>query len=287
MSCRERVRVTRRYRDSRRRGGQYSRLRYDAGAFPTPTQRRPVLGAVGDPRSLDALTHELRTPLAVMKVTVDLLKEFPSLETHEVQLLLTHLECATLWVNALLQNRAAWETLQTSQVELPLTRLRLSSCLKSPLDLVQPLLNRKQQIVQVHLHTDQDWVCANRQAIEQVIVNLLVNAAKYGPRGDVIDIVVSAYLSWVEMRVTDHGAGVAEGEQEHVFQPYVRGAAGRQDGSGLGLGLAIVKHLVEVCAGRVGVESRLGEITSFWIRLPLVSEACGDQTGRTSFQLSA
>jgi two-component system OmpR family sensor kinase len=107
--------------------------------------------------------------------------------------------------------------------------------------------------------------------IEQVLVNLLINASRYS--GPDTEIVISARPlgSRVRIEVRDEGPGVVAEERERIFDRYARGSSAQRTGnSGLGLGLHIVKTLVELHGGEVGVESEPGQGARFWFCLPAV-----------------
>jgi signal transduction histidine kinase len=100
----------------------------------------------------------------------------------------------------------------------------------------------------------------------QVVVNLLANAAKYGA-GKPIEIRYGGHEDRAFLQVRDHGIGVAEGDQRHIFERFER-AVSSQNYGGLGLGLYIVKRIVEAHGGTVRVESAPGEGAVFLVDLP-------------------
>ena len=110
--------------------------------------------------------------------------------------------------------------------------------------------------------------------IEQVLANLLSNAAKYGASNDVIEILVAKpETDIVRLSIIDHGTGIPENIQDHVFEKFVMA---RTEKSGTvrssGLGLSISKAIVEEHGGTIGFETRLREGTTFYFDLPVVLE---------------
>lgn len=110
-----------------------------------------------------------------------------------------------------------------------------------------------------------DW---DRFRIEQVIHNLLVNASKYGA-GRPITISLAAEADSVVLRISDRGIGIPEEERPRIFERFER-ASGAQSFAGMGLGLYIARHLVEAHGGTIGVESAVGQGSTFFVRLPRV-----------------
>lgn len=105
--------------------------------------------------------------------------------------------------------------------------------------------------------------------VRQVLDNLISNARKYGDPGTPVTVSVRGESDQVRFDVHNVGAGIPLEEQERLFEPYFRAAAAVADGiPGSGLGLAIVRRLVELHGGVLGVASRPGEGTTFWVTFP-------------------
>ena len=112
--------------------------------------------------------------------------------------------------------------------------------------------------------------------MEQVVTNLLENAAKYSPTGTPITVVARRVQSGgnpaLAIAVTDQGVGIPRAEQGRVFDKFYRVAASARGTGGTGMGLAIVKGLVEANGGRVAVASTPGEGSTFTVTLPIENE---------------
>ncbi|WNG29950.1 PAS domain S-box protein [Cystobacter fuscus] len=125
----------------------------------------------------------------------------------------------------------------------------------------------RQNGVQMRVHAEGRVEGAwDRLRVEQVIDNLLSNAVKYG-KGQPVDLTVSTDGTTAKLVVRDQGVGIASEDQERLFERFERVRLDR-DISGYGVGLWIVRRVVEAHAGRVFVESRLGEGASFTVLLP-------------------
>ncbi len=112
-------------------------------------------------------------------------------------------------------------------------------------------------------------VIGDRRLLVSAVFNLLDNAVKFSPAGSVVEVRGRQDGEWVEMRVRDHGIGIAAGDRERIFERFYRleGARARHLG-GTGLGLAIVRHVAGSHDGEVRVESEIGEGSTFVLRLP-------------------
>ena len=109
----------------------------------------------------------------------------------------------------------------------------------------------------------------DREAIGQVLVNLISNAAKYGQDGGWVGVKVVQGLDGVEVSVSDHGIGISKEDQSQIFEHFFRSTdPGVRRQKGTGIGLTIVRYIVEAHGGTIGVESQPGEGTTFTVTLP-------------------
>jgi signal transduction histidine kinase len=108
--------------------------------------------------------------------------------------------------------------------------------------------------------------------VEQVLSNLLSNAAKYSKPAAEIHVEISRQASDVKVAVINEGAGIPAEDLPRLFTRFHRSKmAGEQGVPGLGLGLYIARGLVEAQGGRIGVDSRMGQETTFWFTIPVTS----------------
>jgi signal transduction histidine kinase/CheY-like chemotaxis protein len=142
----------------------------------------------------------------------------------------------------------------------------------------------------VHLDTEEVWVNADRARLEQVLSNLLDNAAKFSPADRALHVRVRREDESAVLAVADEGEGIAPDQLEHVFGLFVQGPGGpaRLRG-GMGVGLALVKRLVEMHGGTVEAASEgIGKGATFAARLPAVEAVSGaDVDDAPSMRLGA
>ncbi len=106
------------------------------------------------------------------------------------------------------------------------------------------------------------------QRIGQVVANLLGNAIKFTPAGGMVSLTLEPHRDGARLEVRDTGVGIDASEVPHIFERFYRGSrANEARGSGSGLGLAIVKSIVDMHGGRISVESRVGQGTTFTVIL--------------------
>ena len=112
-------------------------------------------------------------------------------------------------------------------------------------------------------------VWADETRLRQVVLNLLSNACKFTPEGGKITLRAREGDATLVVEVQDTGVGIAEEEQQRLFEPYYRVADDRQQFKGLGLGLTLCKMLVELHGGQIWVESHVGKGSTFGFSVPL------------------
>ena len=110
------------------------------------------------------------------------------------------------------------------------------------------------------------------------MLNLMNNALKYSAINKSLRVGLWSRGDRVFFRVVDKGIGVPDGEQSRIFEKFYRAHTGHeQDTGGAGLGLTVVKHIVEAHQGKIEVESKVGEGSSFTIILPRTKELYQDE----------
>jgi two-component system phosphate regulon sensor histidine kinase PhoR len=110
---------------------------------------------------------------------------------------------------------------------------------------------------------------ADEEKIVQALTNLLSNAVKFSPEGSKISIGAEVKGNFIKIYVADKGVGIEEKHLPRLFERFYRVDKSRsRELGGTGLGLAIVKHIAELHGGSAGVESQIGQGSTFWIKIP-------------------
>jgi two-component system sensor histidine kinase KdpD len=152
---------------------------------------------------------------------------------------------------------------------------RLHAILETALEQARPLLAERSMRSEARFAAPEDAVLADAARVQQVIVNLLANAAKFGPEGSLVRVETATdpESRALVVSVVDEGPGVSAEEADRIFQPFVQGAAAAAaGGAGVGLGLAICRRIVEAHGGSIeAVAGRRGGVFRVW--LPVQGEA--------------
>ncbi|MBI5303138.1 MAG: HAMP domain-containing protein [Chloroflexi bacterium] len=216
--------------------------------------------------------HEFRGPLASLRASIELLAEdYATMSKQDLGVMLRAMQRAVVKFQGLVENLIDVGNIQAGRFRVRTMPVRLSSLIEDALDQMTPLLQGRAQSAQVRLESLAGCiVLADRARITQVLINLLTNASKYGPEGEPITFTAENAESFVTLRVTDRGPGIQPEEQSRLFQRFYRGRRAEEEGIGIGLGLALAREIVQLHGGQIGVESRVGEGTTFWFSLPRV-----------------
>jgi two-component system sensor histidine kinase KdpD len=215
---------------------------------------------------LSSVSHDLRTPLAAITgAATTILEGGPRLDQRTRQELVESIRDEADRLNRLVQN-----LLQMTRLESGTLRLRRDW---HPLEeVVGAALGRQarslgQRRVSVSIPPDLPLVAIDDVLMEQVLVNLLDNAAKYTPPESPIRIVATATDRRVTVEISDHGPGLPPGAEERVFEKFYRAAPGGRQGAGLGL--AICRGIVEAHGGRIWAHNLPEGGVSFFFTLPV------------------
>ena len=116
------------------------------------------------------------------------------------------------------------------------------------------------------------FVTGNFERLEQVLMNFINNSVKYSPINRDISIVAEKHSDYVQVSVTDKGIGLSDNQIELIFERFYRVDDKNFSASGLGMGLYISSEIIKAHKGKIGVESKLGERSTFYFRLPATSD---------------
>lgn len=215
---------------------------------------------------LDSVTHEFRTPLTGIKASATTLLSNPNLDESQRHELLEVINEESDRLNRLIGEAAEMAQLDANQVELHLAPHRIQEAIEGAVEKSKQLLS--QHSVEIHLPPDLPAVRMDLERIEEVVVQLLENAAKYSPPDAPIYITGEARGRMVMTSIADRGPGIDDFEQGLIFDKFYRGRDQRLRVQGTGMGLAIAKAIVEAHGGQIGVTSQLGHGSVFYFNLP-------------------
>jgi signal transduction histidine kinase len=229
---------------------------------------------------LSMVSHELRTPLTSIKTSAEALGGITAKDaSNQIEgRLLSNISRSTDRLINLVDEMLDMARFRAGRVSLQKQGLNVGDVIVEIAAQVRPILDTRGQALAVDLPSNRSprWsqlaVQADRRRIEQVLLNLVINAHKYGPQGGKITLGATPRDGEVRVFVRDEGPGLSRDDQRRVFEKFYQGEnAGRSEqgrqGS-LGLGLAIARSIVELHGGTIGVTSKPGHGSLFFFALP-------------------
>ncbi|HEY9422464.1 MAG TPA: PAS domain-containing sensor histidine kinase, partial [Thermoanaerobaculia bacterium] len=221
---------------------------------------------------LAVLAHELRNPLAPIFYALQVLEQDdPSLRSQARGIVERQVHRLARLIDDLLDiNRVS-----TGKIELRREPVTLSSIVEHAAEMARPLFEGRRQHFSVSLPPDEVWLDADAARLEQVVANLLNNAAKFTDDGGSISLTAERPDDYIVLSVKDNGAGIPPDLLQHIFELFTQGSRSldRPQG-GLGIGLTLARRLVEMHGGSVEAHSAgVGQGSEFLIRLPVMPRA--------------
>lgn len=219
---------------------------------------------------LASMSHELRTPLNAIIGFSDLLREQTTeLLTDKQQRYLNHISHGAKHLLTLINDILDLSKIEAGRLDLRLEKLILPDDIEDVFTALKPSAAAKSLHFEVQIHPEIE-IRADRTRFKQILYNLLSNAVKFTPEGGKITVDVQADDAMLRLAVRDTGIGIPQDEIETIFESFHQAAETTKGvREGTGLGLAITKRLVEMHRGRIGVESELGQGSTFFVELPL------------------
>ena len=223
---------------------------------------------------LSSVSHDLRTPLAVIKGSVsNLLDDGVTWDEGTTRGFLQTIDAEADRLNRLVRNLLEMSKLEAGAFAGRCEPLSIGDVVGPALSRLRPLLKEHQ--VSVALPADLPDVRADPVQIELVVTNLLENATKYAPVGSKIEVAAEASNGVVSVSVADRGPGIPAGDEERIFGKFYQAASSTHKPTGSGLGLAIAKGIVEAHDGRIAAMNRPGGGALFTFSLPSLAEQAG------------
>lgn len=233
---------------------------------------------------LAMMSHELRTPMTGVLGMADLLL-ISGLSKDQEDLTDRLIRSARVLLD-LLNDILDLSKIEAGQLQMDSAPFRVSDLLSDVRDLFTPLASEKGVRLVVNDATGTDAVIGDLKRLRQILANLIGNAVKFTPQGDVSVSVAEAVTTSpdrvaLRFAVKDSGIGISPAQQEKLFQPFVQAEAStsRKFG-GTGLGLAITRRLARAMGGDVEVSSELGKGSTFTVAVTVMRDPNAEKSVR-------
>ena len=241
-----------------------------------------VLRDITERRKIDRLksefvstvSHELRTPLTAIKGSLDILTkglnlELPEQANNMLDIANRNVERLLILINDILDT----SKLESGEINFNFEKLEINEFIQNSILINQEYAKKHNTIFKcTHCHSDIS-VTVDKDRLEQVMSNLLSNAAKYSPVNVPVEIYTTINDKNIRINVKDYGPGIPHDFKDKVFEKFTQSSSGdtRQVG-GTGLGLNISKMIIEKFNGNIGFETLVGKGSTFYFEIPIVNK---------------
>jgi len=226
---------------------------------------------------LAMLSHELRSPLAPIANAVQMLGMQKGTESLVQRQSRAIIERQMSQLQHLVDDLLEVSRITTGMVQLRRVPVTISDIIEGAIETVRPLIEKRRHEFSVSMPSEPIWLNADAARLEQVVVNLLTNAAKYTDEAGHIWLTVVKEDQDCVLRILDTGVGITADLLPCIFDLFTQAdrSLDRSQG-GLGIGLALVQRLTELHGGSVEVQSTLKQGSEFIVRLPVVQAVVSD-----------
>lgn len=216
---------------------------------------------------VNAVTHELRSPITALKGYAELLEEGSEALSPERQAYLQRLFQQIRRVSHLVDDMLDVAQLDAGTFRLQLAEMDLAGCLTEVMAAFEPQAADGGITLRRETPSSVVPIVGDARRLDMVLTNLLANALKFTPKGGTVSVRLIPAAEHVRVEVADSGPGIDPADLPRIFRRFGQLEAGARKG-GTGLGLSIAKALVEAHGGRIGLDSAAGKGATFWFTLP-------------------
>lgn len=214
--------------------------------------------------------HELRTPLAALKLQTQLLEKHLARQGMQVApAIFAKLEAQINRVSRLVGDLLDISKIQAGKLEYTREPVELDRLLREAVETMQQAYPSHTILL---CGSTSATLIGDRDRLEQVFVNLLSNAIKYSPQAKTVEVDVSTSAQTATVRICDHGLGIPHAQRDKIFERFYRVTDAKQQAiPGLGIGLSICTEIVKHHEGTITVESMVGQGSTFSVTFPIMT----------------
>ncbi|MBD2294365.1 hybrid sensor histidine kinase/response regulator [Anabaena sphaerica FACHB-251] len=225
-------------------------------------------------RFITMASHEFRTPLAIISSSSGILQKFSDrLSEERKQEHLQTIQSTIKHITQILDDVLMINRAEAEKIELHLEALDIIPFCRHLKEEIETSISEHKINFSLELGEEISnnslIVQFDQKLLRQILTNILTNAIKYSPDHNVINFSLTQENNQIIFKISDRGLGIPEADQANLFAPFHR-ASNVGTISGTGLGLAIVKKCLDLHKGEISVDSRVGEGTTFTVRIPFL-----------------
>lgn len=223
---------------------------------------------VSTKKMISNISHDIKTPLTVISGYIEMLMNEKNLTDEDKKSYLTTIYQKNSELLDLVTQFFSLSKLESGDKELTFERINISEIAKKIILAFYDILSLKGFDVDIKIPEEDVFICANKDAMERVLNNLISNAIRYGADGKYLGITIVDTDESVDISILDRGKGISEKEYSRIFERlYTLEDSRNKNFQGSGLGLTITKSLVEKMNGEISVKSTPFKSTVFTVKM--------------------
>lgn len=229
---------------------------------------------ISQERFISNASHQLKTPLSIMRGELDVLRQ-KNRSPEEVQEFLESASSEIDHLSKLVQELLLLARVEAGKESIPFTDLQMDELVLDSVRRLQKFADKQKVQLRFNLEEEDSGseiasgrVRGDEHLLRCLIENLIENAIKYSPEGKIVEIRVRSHTQSVEVWVRDEGPGISDAQKEKVFERFNRGEMANKGIEGVGLGLAIANKIAELHGGKLSLDSEVGKGSLFRAQFP-------------------
>jgi signal transduction histidine kinase len=217
------------------------------------------------------VSHDFKNPLTSIKMFSEILRTSEDLTEMKKNEYLKIIEGESDKLTILINNVLDFSRIEKGAREYCFEQISLNEIVEDVLKSLNYQINMQKFEIVVQLSKNRVEINADRIAVEEAVINLIINAIKYSKENKRIKITTAAEDGHASIAIEDNGIGISQEELKNIFKPFFRSKYQEaKKVSGTGLGLAIVKHVMDAHKGSIDVKSELNKGSCFILNFPLI-----------------
>ncbi len=221
------------------------------------------------------ITHDIKSPLSTILTYAEMIQDGSLSGQEEIEKAMSSVYASGKKILTLVDNFLISAAVDAGKLKLNLQPLDINNLVEDSMKFFIPQAERRNVIISLVKEADLPHVMGDKVQLDRVICNILGNALKYIPSGASVAVSTRSAGDSVEIDISDTGGGIPEKDVDTMFQKFRRSSTtGKIDG--MGLGLYISKAVAEAHGGSITLKSRLGEGTTFTVRIPAITKSSGN-----------
>ncbi len=219
---------------------------------------------------IDDISHELKTPLAIIKGELEVAMKKARTTKEYKKILSSNLE-ETNRIIRIIENLLLLSRLDNKAIKIKNEPVNLSKMIHTIINDIEILARRKHITIDVSCD-EKIIIKGNELEIKRLFLNLIDNAIKYNIKKGNISITINKINNYCRIKISDTGIGITQNDLKHIFDRFYRSDINKLE-KGFGLGLSIVKSIVLLHKGKIEVSSKINKGTTFEIHFPLLNNS--------------